>query len=552
MDYKKAKILIVDDQRAFHVTLKGMLINLGIKNFHFAENGEAAIRLCRALQFDFLLVDYNLGHGKNGRQVLDELKAKRLLPPTCSFFIITGDNTRPMVLGALEHQPDDYLMKPFSINQLDKRLRRAKEKRQALQPVYKAIHEEDPEKVINLCQNILGMGTRYGQYCRQLIAGYYRKTGQYEQAEQLLNTILAEREVSWAKIELAHNLNATGRSDQVATLLQPLIKKQPLLIDAYDCLAESQYRQGKKVDALGTLDRAREISPIAADRQLTFAKIAREAERFDLAQEAYKQVYDINKGSFHESPVDLCNYLRASVEAARKTDDETKARRFENDAFALLYRARQEINYDDFDIEGFADLINAYKSAENGEYLKAKKLYYKATRPESNNNAEVEEEIKISDHYLPESIFITSTVGEFDETQMLIEQAKQSELYSDNPFLKTILDQQLSEEHHDLNGRIEKFNLHNNSGKSAYEQGNNAVAVYEFEEALKCAPTNTGAALNLIQALLKLLGEKKKIDSKQVAKCKEAFRILDGITLPEAQKQRRKELWQQFSHYRFR
>lgn len=548
MDYKKARILIVDDQRAFHVTLKGMLINLGIKNFQFAESGETAIRLCRAQAFDLLLVDYNLGHGKNGRQVLDELKAKRLLPPDCSFFIITGDNTRPMVLGALEHQPDDYLMKPFSIGQLDKRIRRAKEKREALKPVYQAIYDDNPEEVIQLCQQLLASGTRYSQYCRQLLAGYYRKTAQHDKAEALLTAELAQRSLAWAKVELAHNLNETGRQEQVSELLEPLIKQQPMLVDAYDCLAESQYLQGQAASALATLERARDISPIATDRQLKFARIAREAGRYDLAQEAYKQVYDINKGSFHESPTDLCNYIRASVEAAMKTDDDSKARRLENNALALLYRTPQTPAYNDFDVDGFGELIKAYKSAEKGELIKAKKLYYKATR----SNANPDEAVKVSEHYLPEGIFITSKVGEYEEAELLIEQAKTSALYSDNPFLTSIIEQQTNAEEDDLHGRIEQFNLHNASGKQAYEEGNNAVAVYEFEEALKCAPTNTGAALNLIQALLKLLGEKKKIDSKQVAKCKHAFRIVDGMLLPESQMQRRKELWQQFSHYRFK
>jgi len=548
LDYHKARILIVDDQRAFHITLKGMLINLGVKNFHFAETGEAAIRLCRSQPFDFLLVDYNLGQVKNGRQVLDELKARSLLPPSCSFFIITGDNSRPMVLGALEHQPDDYLMKPFSISQLDKRLRRAQEKRKALKPLYKAINDGDLDRVIQLCQKFLKLGTRYGPYCRQLLADYYRKTKQYQQAEELLKRELAEREVAWAKIELAHNFNETGRHEQVAALLKPLVKKQPLLVDAYDCLAESQYLQGNAGTALETLEYASEISPIATDRQLKLAKVAREAERFDLAQEAYKQVYDINKGSFHESPTDLCNYLRASVEASLKMEDQAKARRFENDAFALLYRARQETSYDDFDIDSFGELMNAYKCAENGELIKAKKLYYKATRGDSPSD----EEFKLNEHFLPESIFITSTVGELEEAEELLAQAEQSELLRDNPYLQTIITRQVSEDHHDLHGRIEKFNLHNNSGKRAYEQGNNTVAVYEFEEALRCAPTNSGAALNMIQALLKLLGEKKKIDSQQVTKCKEAFRIVDGMNLPENQRQRRKELWQQFSHYRFK
>ena len=71
--YRNKKILIVDDQKAFHVMLKAMLTNQGAENITFAESAEQAARIANLDRFDIYLLDYNLGGGKNGVQLFDYL-----------------------------------------------------------------------------------------------------------------------------------------------------------------------------------------------------------------------------------------------------------------------------------------------------------------------------------------------------------------------------------------------------------------------------------------------------------------------------------------------
>ena len=113
--YKNKNILIVDDQKAFHVMLKTMLTNQGAKarNITFAEGADAAVKLAQSTAFNIFLIDYNLGAGKNGVQLIDYLRNNKLIPNDALCFIITGDNNRGMVLSAIEKSPDDYLMKPI-------------------------------------------------------------------------------------------------------------------------------------------------------------------------------------------------------------------------------------------------------------------------------------------------------------------------------------------------------------------------------------------------------------------------------------------------------
>ncbi|WP_413699666.1 response regulator [Psychromonas sp. KJ10-10] len=126
--YKNKRILIVDDQRPFHVMLKTMLANQGAQNISFADSADSAIRVAQNKEFDIYLIDYNLGSGKNGSQLLDYLRYNKLIPSRSLCFIITGDSNQGMVLTAIEKAPDDYLMKPFSQVQLFNRLNKASQK----------------------------------------------------------------------------------------------------------------------------------------------------------------------------------------------------------------------------------------------------------------------------------------------------------------------------------------------------------------------------------------------------------------------------------------
>ena len=89
---------------------------------------------------------YEVITGENGRQLLEHLRESKLLPPLAVVFIVSGDNSRSMVLSALESEPDDYMMKPFSQDQLRVRLLRALQRKQSLAGVFKALAQQEPQR----------------------------------------------------------------------------------------------------------------------------------------------------------------------------------------------------------------------------------------------------------------------------------------------------------------------------------------------------------------------------------------------------------------------
>ena len=90
------------------------------------------------------------------------------------------------------------------------------------------------------------------------------------------------------------------------------------------------------------------------------------------------------------------------------------------------------------------------------------------------------------------------------------------------------------------------FEQANRDGISCYTKGDLDGATKAFRLALTAAPTNTGVALNLIQSLLESSRAKRKPDANELTECRETFKLLDGVPLPEKQKQRQRELKQGF------
>ena len=137
MKYSDKRVLIVEDQRPFLLMLKGLLQSMGATNIVTKSSAEHAISEAKRTKFDIVVCDLHLGADyKNGYELVEELRVKRLIKTTSVFILISADSTRSMVLGSIDRRPDDFLVKPFSQVQLKSRISRAWQKRLFLQPAY--------------------------------------------------------------------------------------------------------------------------------------------------------------------------------------------------------------------------------------------------------------------------------------------------------------------------------------------------------------------------------------------------------------------------------
>jgi len=125
-----ARILAIDDDRSLLETYAALIEPLGMR-LTPADNLREGLKLAATRPFDVCLLDRNVGHAL-GTEVLPELKAQA---PGLRIIMATAHRDTEAALEALRHGVDDYLVKPFSPEQLRIALARQIEARRLAQRV---------------------------------------------------------------------------------------------------------------------------------------------------------------------------------------------------------------------------------------------------------------------------------------------------------------------------------------------------------------------------------------------------------------------------------
>ncbi|MBN1485129.1 MAG: response regulator transcription factor [Chloroflexia bacterium] len=111
-------ILIVEDELAIATFVRSALRKAGFEA-HFANTGAEALELCGRLQPDLLILDLTLPD-MDGLEICRHLRARPRYTPIIMLTARAEDTDR--VVG-LELGADDYVTKPFSIQELIARVR---------------------------------------------------------------------------------------------------------------------------------------------------------------------------------------------------------------------------------------------------------------------------------------------------------------------------------------------------------------------------------------------------------------------------------------------
>ena len=112
----KFKMLVVDDQ----VGIVSFLYDFfTYKDFEVlqATSGSKAIQMIKKESPAFVLLDVKLGWGKDGIQVLKEIKE---IAPDTKVIMMTSIADEDVIKEAFDLGADDYITKPFSLNYLEK------------------------------------------------------------------------------------------------------------------------------------------------------------------------------------------------------------------------------------------------------------------------------------------------------------------------------------------------------------------------------------------------------------------------------------------------
>jgi tetratricopeptide (TPR) repeat protein len=362
IDWADKNYLIVDDFVGVRQLLRESLRSLGARNIDQASSGGEAMGLLARVRYDVVLCDYNLGEGKNGQQVLEEARVRHLVNPSTVWLMVSAEKSVESVMGAAEHQPDAYLIKPITEGVLLTRLNRVWHKKQVFRLIDQAYAEKDYLRAARLCDAQIAASHVHEHDLLRMKARLMERSGQPTRAREVYEQVLAQREYQWARAGLAKIRLANGEFEQARLAFQGVIAENRYYIDAYDQLAVSYQNMGKLEEACAILERAAKLSPNSVPRQRNLGNIALKLGNMPLAEKAFRKCLAIGEYSIMKTPD---AYLGLARVVGQKNDAK--------EALRLLLVAQREFAQDHPDIQLRAKITEGLVYHESGDFRRARK-----------------------------------------------------------------------------------------------------------------------------------------------------------------------------------
>lgn len=308
------RVLIVDRHADARSALRMTLSALGIASVRNATTAREALRLAGASRFDLILADYLLDNGLDGQQLLEELRQQRLIPLASVFMIVTGERSYQSVVSVAELAPDDYLIKPFSADQLQSRLLRAMAKKRFLARIYAHLENDAFTDALAACTGLATEKSEFQLDALRLQGEILNALGRYDEAAAVYRQTLADHVAPWARMGLALALRGRGELAEATVLAQAVVNEFPQFLAAYDLLADLHERSGKLAAAQEVLLAAASRSPNNAGRQRHVGEVALRNKDLDAAEKAFGKVLERVRGTSLKRVDDFASLARVMLD----------------------------------------------------------------------------------------------------------------------------------------------------------------------------------------------------------------------------------------------
>jgi tetratricopeptide (TPR) repeat protein len=479
--YVNKSFLLIDDFIEFRHSVKNMVEAIGASQIDQASSGQEGIELYSRQWHDFILLDFNLGEGLNGLQLLGELHSKDILRHDTVIILITAETSLDMVTDAIEIRPDEFLAKPFSKIILKKRLDKAFEKKDAIKPVYECLNNKQYLKAILQCDKLIKQNTKYSLACQRIKADCFLRIGKPQNAQAVYEQLLAYRQVNWALLGYARCKVHRSQYHEAIADFDKIIEVNRYSLEAYDQKAESLLAIGEYEDAYSVLKQAISISPNSAYRQRNIANLAIRYHDYEIALTALRKVIVLTRELSQKQPEDYLK-LAQILSVVHGSNMGQLSRRAPAELARLLKVLHSEFQSDiqlgicTIIHQGIYEIMSGHTN--NGE----RKIHQAQQRIDD-----------LPDELKP---FLC------DEIEFA------NKLFSDHPSVNELYQHlQSIKLHTPISEDVDKAHSFNRQGMVKFRDKDFETAFLAFKTAYLNARDNVNITLNLMQVMLKLINQ---------------------------------------------
>jgi len=216
----RMRVLLVDRHASARNTLRMILSTLGISAVHNASNTTEVMRQVKAYSFDVIFADYHLDDGRDGQQLLEELRQQRLISLSTVYMVVTAERGYHNVVSVAELAPDDYLIKPFTADQLQSRLAKALYKKKYFERVFRHLDNGAFNDALAACEALIGKDDQFLYDTLRFKGEILNALGRYEEAKAVYQQVLDNAMVPWARMGLAialRGMDALAEAEMIGT-----------------------------------------------------------------------------------------------------------------------------------------------------------------------------------------------------------------------------------------------------------------------------------------------------------------------------------------------
>ena len=258
-DPENLTVVIVDDQDPIRKAIRRVVSQYGFGNVIECFDGAAALKVLKSTPVDLIILDLYMRH-VSGFEVLEHI-SHRSVANDIPVIVVTGEASKEDIVKVASLGAEDYLLKPFQAQDLEKKIVKALNRYHAPIPVAQALHSAE----------------------RLYTAAKYE-----EALKAFEQTLALESQSPRALVGRALALFKIKRTEEAMTSLQQCLQANPRYHKAYRALADILLDQRKLLEAVAAMENELKINPKQVSRQIQLAKLLLKLKRPELAIQHFR------------------------------------------------------------------------------------------------------------------------------------------------------------------------------------------------------------------------------------------------------------------------
>lgn len=521
---KESQLLIAEDQPLAKSHMKYALEQLGFQHVDYVDRASHAITALSKQHYDAVICAYDLREDHGGYGLFEQLRAKRTLPLTTGFVFTSADTSADVVHAIIELQPDEFLAKPFSVNQLDKRLFKVLRRKKVLFDIYEHMDRGNFEDALEAIDEFLiePRNADYFPLALKTKGDLLLLCQHYHDAKDFFEAVINVQDFAWARFGLSKCYVQLEEFDNAEKTVLELAFNRETMLPAYDLLSELKIKEHAYDDALECVTVASDISPRNISRHQKAHQLSRITHDYKSQFDSAKKVVRYGKDSIHDTPDIYLAAARAGVDFAMTADaaDTNNIIKQTNDYLRQLKTAHPKAKVDEQ-----LHVINARLCYLQNDSDKAKAMM-EALNLEHWEDKPAEELIDTAKAF--------HEVGLQGNSIKILETLELKQ--ANNGDKESLLSQYIKQEKTEKATIVLSPRSLNNAAVLHYQKGELAKSFEVFHQAFKIMPKNPAIALNLLQAIIGKHGAPQG-DAIGLAKLIKRCRYtIENATLSEEQK----------------